>query len=472
MEQSFYSRFRKYQYSTVIPLFLIITDASLIIAALHIAYRYTDWLSGMAHQTFTLLSTNTALCWLVAAMLVSAYQIEHLGRSRKLVAYSVAAGIIYSGLLTLLMLLLPGLKFSVGQLLLLVLVAFPPLVAKIGMLYFYRFYRHQHPHQKKTVIVGYTRRGKELSYYFTKNRSLPQIFLGFFDDNPDQDLLLSDKYLGMTHEIKKYCLDHGVQEIYYVMRNNRVLMEELSTFAEHNFIYFGIVPDVGGLNNNRRIATQLYNDSRIPVISTRRAPLRLLANSQIKRWFDLGFSLAALAFLVPFVFPFIALAIKLESSGPVFFKQLRPGRDNKLFWCYKFRTMLVNGQAERQATKNDRRITRVGAFLRKTSLDELPQFFNVLLGDMSVVGPRPNLVIHLEEYRRKIHEYPLRHQITPGITGYAQISGFRGETKETYLMQRRVEYDLWYIENWSLAFDLKIIGRTIWNVVAGEENAY
>ena len=233
-----------------------------------------------------------------------------------------------------------------------------------------------------------------------------------------------------------------MREIYYVMHNNCVLMEQLSSFAEHNFIYFGIVPDVGTLGNNRRIDTQLHDDSRIPVISTRRDPLRLLVNSQIKRGFDVTFSLVTLLFLVPFVFPLIALAIKLESPGPVFFKQLRPGRNNQLFWCFKFRTMVVNNEGERQASRHDRRITRVGAFLRKTSLDELPQFFNVLMGDMSVVGPRPNLVRHLEEYPREIREYSLRHQITPGITGYAQISGFRGETQETSLMQKRVELRL------------------------------
>ena len=439
---------------------------------LQVAHQHASWLEGIPNDMLMLLSTNAALCWLVAGMLVSAYQIENLGRSRKLIAYSLAAGAIYVGLLALLLVILPSFTFSPTYLLELTLIALPTLLVKTALLYFYRFYRHQHPHQKKAVIVGYTQRGRNLGRYFSENRSLPQIFLGYFEDKPDQTLLLSKHYLGVTQDIKKYCLDNGVREIYYVMRNNRALMDDLSKFAEHNFIYFGIVPDVGGISDNRRIDTQLYNDSRIPVISTRKAPLRLLANAQIKRWFDVAFSAAALLFLLPFVFPFIALAIKAESSGPVFFKQLRPGRDNKLFWCLKFRTMVINAAADQEATKNDRRITRVGAFLRKTSLDELPQFINVLLGDMSVVGPRPNLIKHLEEYGEAIGDYPLRHQITPGITGYAQISGYRGETRGTYLMQKRVDYDMWYIEHWSLAFDLRIIGRTIWNVVAGEENAY
>ena len=472
MKNNLRDRLRKYQYSTAIPLFLMATDATIVVVTVQLVHRYTSWLDNILQQSAVSLSINAALCWLVASMLVSTYQIENLGRARKLAAHWAAAGTIYLLLVSLLVLLLPSLSFGAGQTLVFMVVIIPPLLAKLGLLYFYRFYRHQYPYQKKAVIVGYTSRGLELGRYFTDNRSLPQVFLGYFDDAPAPESLLSDKHLGGIAKIKEYCLEHGVREIYYAMRNNNALMEDLSSFAEHNFIYFGIVPDVGGLKEGRRIDTQLYDDSRIPVISTRKAPLRLLVNAQLKRGFDIAFSLMALLFLVPFVFPIIALAIKLESPGPVFFKQLRPGRNNQLFWCFKFRTMRVNNESERQATKNDLRITRVGAFLRKTSLDELPQFYNALLGDMSVVGPRPNLITHLEQYRKVIHEYPLRHQITPGITGYAQISGYRGETKELYQMQERVNYDLWYIENWSLAFDLEIIGRTVWNAVSGEENAY
>jgi putative colanic acid biosynthesis UDP-glucose lipid carrier transferase len=172
------------------------------------------------------------------------------------------------------------------------------------------------------------------------------------------------------------------------------------------------------------------------------------------------------------IFPVIAIAIRLDSVGPVFFKQLRPGKKNKLFDCYKFRTMYVNNKTEVQATWHDSRITKVGAFLRKTNLDELPQFFNVLLGNMSVVGPRPNLISQLEEYSKTIQQYKIRHFITPGITGYAQVNGYRGETRELELMEKRVYYDVLYIENWSLSLDIKIIFLTIWNMLKGDKNAY
>jgi len=233
-------------------------------------------------------------------------------------------------------------------------------------------------------------------------------------------------------------------------------------------IHFRIAPDFGSLVSKGN--TFMMNS--VPVLTTRPQPLGLLANSYLKRTFDIVFSLLVICTVFPFVLPVIALAIRLDSEGPIFFKQLRPGKRNKLFECYKFRTMKVNNNTELQASKNDSRITRVGKFLRKTNLDELPQFFNVLFGNMSVVGPRPNLVCHLEEYSKKIQDYNIRHFITPGITGYAQVNGLRGETREPGLMEKRVEYDVNYLENWSFALDLKIIWLTVWNMVKGDKKAF
>lgn len=191
-----------------------------------------------------------------------------------------------------------------------------------------------------------------------------------------------------------------------------------------------------------------------------------------KRSFDLLFSACALIGLAP-VFAVIAVAIKLDSKGAVFFRQDRYGLDGKRIGVYKFRSMSVmdNDAVVKQATKNDRRITKVGAFLRKTSLDELPQFFNVLMGDMSVVGPRPHAVAHNEEYRKRVDYYMLRHKVRPGITGWAQINGWRGETDTLEKMEKRIEYDLDYIRHWSIWFDVKII---FWTFFKGfvNKNAY
>jgi putative colanic acid biosynthesis UDP-glucose lipid carrier transferase len=295
--------------------------------------------------------------------------------------------------------------------------------------------------------------------------------MGFFDHEQPLVRELQSWYLGGLAEVQSYCLEHGIKEIYYTKPNDKLYLNDLQDFAERHFIYLGIVPDLDS-DEKRKIDAQLFDDGKIPVISFRNTPLRLIVNAQIKRLFDILFSGLVLLVLSVSLFPVIALLIKIDSSGPILFRQLRPGRNNRLFWCYKFRTMKVNDQIEVQASKNDTRITRIGAFLRKTSLDELPQFFNVLIGDMSVVGPRPNMQNQLLYYSKHIPEYPIRHTITPGITGYAQVSGFRGETKELYLMKKRVEYDLEYMQNWSLSFDIKIIWLTILNMIKGEENAY
>ncbi|MGI4737264.1 MAG: exopolysaccharide biosynthesis polyprenyl glycosylphosphotransferase [Janthinobacterium lividum] len=192
-----------------------------------------------------------------------------------------------------------------------------------------------------------------------------------------------------------------------------------------------------------------------------------------KRIFDVAFALLVVALLLSWLIPLVALLIKLESKGPAFFKQLRTGKDNQPFYCFKFRSMHVNGDANhRQACKGDARITRVGAFLRKTSVDELPQFLNVLRGEMSIVGPRPHMLKHTEEYAPLVRGFMQRHAVTPGITGLAQVRGFRGETKETSAMAKRVKMDVWYIRNWSFVLDLKIVVLTVVQALKGHDNAF
>lgn len=192
-----------------------------------------------------------------------------------------------------------------------------------------------------------------------------------------------------------------------------------------------------------------------------------------KRSFDIIFSLFFIIFVFIWLFPVLAVLIKLESKGPVFFIQLRTGRNNTHFKCYKFRSMRLNNDADKkQATRNDHRITVIGAFLRKTSLDELPQFFNVLIGNMSIVGPRPHMISHTEKYSQLTDQYVVRHSLKPGITGWAQICGLRGEVNNAEAMLKRVDADVWYLKNWSFLLDLKIIFLTFWITLKGDKNAY
>ncbi|MFW0718057.1 exopolysaccharide biosynthesis polyprenyl glycosylphosphotransferase [Pedobacter sp. N23S346] len=197
-----------------------------------------------------------------------------------------------------------------------------------------------------------------------------------------------------------------------------------------------------------------------------------LFQQQLKRVFDVLFSLTVLV-AFSWVYVIIAILIRADSKGKVIFKQKRTGKDDQAFWCYKFRTMVVNDHAHtNHAQKNDARITGIGRFLRKSSLDELPQFFNVLNGTMSVVGPRPHMLKHTEEYRQTIDNFMVRHSIKPGITGWAQVKGFRGNTTGNEMMENRVKHDIWYLENWSNKLDLKIIILTARQVFKGHENAF
>lgn len=201
-------------------------------------------------------------------------------------------------------------------------------------------------------------------------------------------------------------------------------------------------------------------------------PLERKRNKHLKRTFDVVFSAMVLLTIFPLMYLIVGILIKLDSRGPVFFRQERSGLRNKTFGMFKFRTMTVNERSDLdQAMPGDTRVTRIGNFLRKNSLDEFPQFINVLMGDMSVVGPRPHMVAHTEYYSELIDDYMVRHEAKPGVTGWAQIKGFRGPTDELWKMEKRVEHDIWYLRNWNFVLDCKCVLRTVVNVAEGEENA-
>ena len=262
----------------------------------------------------------------------------------------------------------------------------------------------------------------------------------------------------------------NINEIYgYVPSTEQEKINMLSKYCDNNLIRFFYVPDLNVFRG-----TLLFNQyGSTPVIARRREPLTYPLNKIVKRVFDIFFSLLVLIVVFPIVFLISAIIIKIQSPGPIFFRQLRTGLDGKSFYCLKFRSMHVNKDADRlQATKDDPRKFSYGNIMRKTNIDELPQFINVLLGDMSVVGPRPHMLKHTEEYSNIINRYMVRHLAKPGITGLAQVSGFRGETQKLSQMEDRVKKDIEYIENWTLLLDIRIIVKTVTNVFAGEKNAY
>ena len=253
------------------------------------------------------------------------------------------------------------------------------------------------------------------------------------------------------------------------MPGHAELLTKVVKVADDNVVDFFYVPQISQYISR---SFQMDTIGAVPVLSIRRNPLKKSINRFVKRGFDIVFSSVFLCFY-PLVYIPIAIAIKASSPGPVYFKQKRTGYRGTEFWCYKFRTMRVNNDADKaQATRNDPRKTRLGDFLRRTSLDELPQFINVFKGEMSVVGPRPHMVRHTEEYSKIVDQYMVRHLVKPGITGWAQVNGYRGLTDEVWKMEKRVQYDVWYIENWTFLLDLKIIVRTVLNAIHGESNAF
>ena len=259
-------------------------------------------------------------------------------------------------------------------------------------------------------------------------------------------------------------------ELYVCLsRREREKVKILSDYCDRHVIRFYYVP-ISVEQLGMRLKRELYEDMEL--FTTYEVPLEYPMHKSLKRLFDLVMSLIVLIVGIPLL-PIVALIIKIQSPGPVFFRQERTGYNGKNFLCYKFRSMRVNKDADKlQATENDPRKFPFGNFMRKYNIDELPQFWNVFKGDMSVVGPRPHMLYHTEKYSQLIERYMVRHFVKPGITGWAQVTGYRGETRELWQMEKRVKQDIWYIENWTIWLDLRIIWMTFRTMVVHDKKAY
>ena len=334
-----------------------------------------------------------------------------------------------------------------------------------------KLYRKSGYNYSRVVIVGGGEVAQQLNDYFNSDDVLGVRLLGVFSDSDFSFEIKDSVKTGTLDSLEQFALKNDIDEIFYTMPLTYTKkIKGLVDFCDKYMIRFKVVPDFRGIIF-RRVNIDFFND--VPVITLREEPLTDFINRFTKRVFDLIFSLLTIVFVLSWLYPFIAVLIKLSSKGPVLFKQSRSGVNNEEFLCYKFRSMTMSAEADtKQATKGDVRITKIGAFLRKSSLDEFPQFFNVFMGDMSIVGPRPHMLKHTEEYSELIQKYMVRQLVKPGITGAAQVKGYRGETKELQDMEGRVRLDVWYIENWSLSLDINIIFHTVWNAFKGDEKAY
>lgn len=329
--------------------------------------------------------------------------------------------------------------------------------------YVIRYYRIKGYNIRRVVIIGKGDLSDSLTQYFKESPELGYQLVGIVDDNEQADEKLKnfEEYTVQNRaDVVFCCLPHLQDE----------QVKDVIDFAENNLIKVNLISQFSRLLNYNLSIEQFGN---IPIINVNSIPLDSLINRFIKRIFDLVFSGIFIILILSWLIPIIGILIKMESKGPIFFKQKRHGKDNNFFLCWKFRTMTFKKNAEfKQATKNDNRITKIGAILRKTSIDELPQFINVFLGDMSVVGPRPHPIKLNEEFQPKIDRFWQRHAVKPGITGLAQAKGFRGETAELSDMSGRVKLDRFYVKNWSLVLDFKIILLTALSIIKGDQNAY
>lgn len=316
---------------------------------------------------------------------------------------------------------------------------------------------------RNVIILGNGKDVEELKLFFTTNPNYGYNLMNVFSLKINKKDELKTCY--------EFVVKNNVDEIYGSLNTlNSTDLDGLIHFADNSLKTIKLLPDSKN-RMLRNLAVEYYG--YVPIISLRTIPLDKVVNKRIKHFFDVVFSLLVILLLLSWLTPLIALLIKTESKGPVFFKQRRNGLNYKEFYCYKFRSMRLNSKADlEQVQKNDPRVTKFGKILRKFSLDELPQFFNVLLGDMSVVGPRPHMVSHTEMYAKSVDKFMVRHFIKPGITGLAQINGCRGEVETEKDIINRVKYDIYYLENWSILLDLKIIHKTVINAIKGEEKAY
>ena len=337
-----------------------------------------------------------------------------------------------------------------------------------------KFYRQSGGNTRCVTFVG---SDPELLNLYTKLKEDPTLgykIMGYYADEEIEggaDALIRLGTLKEFLEKQEHPEDLTLGDEVYVCLpyREKETIRKISQMCDQNvkrFYYVQVSLETIGIN----LKKEFVDD--IEVFTTHENPLQNPINKALKRLFDIVFSIV---YLIPtiVIFPIVALIIKIQSPGPVFFRQLRTGLDGKNFYCYKFRSMRVNQDADKvQATKDDPRKYPFGSFMRRFNIDELPQFFNVLRGNMSIVGPRPHMLEHTRQYSQLIDKYMVRHFVKPGVTGWAQVCGFRGETKELWQMEERVKRDIWYMEHWTIWLDIRIIWLTFKKIFIPDKNAY
>ncbi|MCB0499477.1 MAG: exopolysaccharide biosynthesis polyprenyl glycosylphosphotransferase [Cyclobacteriaceae bacterium] len=413
---------------------------------------------GATNNIYLLIFSN--LVWLFLVVVSTPYNIGKSWSIPKILKSQLAFIFVHSIVVASLFFLFNK-AYPIFQIVAIYLI-FVPLFFLFRVLFFYlRKVMTKETMVKNYIIIGKNDLSQEVRRYFLMNPDIGYKFHGYFE-------FVSGKF---DHkEIQKFCENKEIHEIYYCLPNApKTEIAQLVNYGLSSLVKVKLIVEP----NTPQQAISLEKYDVQPGLNLATIPLDDARNQFVKRIFDIFFSGIFMALILSWLVPLIGLIIKLDSKGPVFFVQWRSGEGNKPFKCLKFRSMKVNQEADtKQATKDDPRITKLGHFLRKSSIDELPQFLNVLGGSMSVVGPRPHMLKHTEEYSKVIEKFLGRHYVKPGITGLAQCMGYRGETKDLADMENRVRLDRHYIENWTFWLDIKIIFLTVVSLIRGSDKAY
>ncbi len=403
--------------------------------------------------------------WLILSLFFSFYKVYRFTKVVKIVSL-LSKQIFVFGLMIVSYFYLFKINISLKDLLAFFCLLFIVLnLWRISLHYFFIKYRLvTGSNYRQVVIIGSNKSTKKLEWFFNNQLGYGYKYQGYFTDKDDPNKK------GSIKQSFDFILENQTDEVYCSVKDlTNTQIEKFIEFCDVEVKSLKFIPDNKELYSK---SLHLNYYELLPILSLRKIPLDDSVNSLIKRTFDIIFSIFVIIFVLSWLIPILGLLIVIESKGPIFFRQDRPGIKNKGFGCYKFRSMSLNSRSEDSAARNDPRVTRIGKFIRKTSIDELPQFFNVFFGEMSVVGPRPHLWKQNEIYGTDIPKYMVRHFVKPGVTGLAQVKGYRGEIETREDIINRTKYDIFYIENWSMLLDLNIIIQTILNIFKGQDKAY
>jgi putative colanic acid biosynthesis UDP-glucose lipid carrier transferase len=460
-------QFERYLQITLIALDLIVLNL-LFFGCQFIFTKSVHYESSDAYFKYLTISNAT---WLVLSFFLRTYAISHIHNFEVFTKRTIQEYLLW--IIFILIYLFFFRELSISRLFIIATTAsfgLGLLINRFIYLGIFRYFRQSNFLVKKILILGYNDTAKKLAQYFEEDGLNMQI-LGYIEDEENVYELSHYPVLANISDTLQIAKKMDVQEIYSTItpEQNKGIYD-LMYESEEECIRFRIVPNLS-IFITREVHIEYLGE--LPVLSLRKEPLDDIGNRIKKRILDLTVSLLVTVFILSWLMPIIGLIILLESGRPVFFKQKRTGKNKKPFNCWKFRSMKSNKEADlKQATFNDDRITTFGKFLRKSSLDEFPQFLNVLKGEMSLVGPRPHMLKHTNDYSKVVNEYMVRQFIKPGITGWAQINGYRGEISNPDQIKMRVNKDLWYLENWTLWLDIRILFLTVYYIFKGDTKAY